>query len=329
MFNTPILLITFNRPTHTRRVLEVIMAREPKALYVFQDGAREGNENDKKKCAEVREVVEHLTKGTQVTLHTNYHGSNLGCGAGPMTGITWFFNQEERGIVIEDDCLPHPDFFGYCEELLSRYENEEKVRFISSTLYNNRWKCSASYDFSHYMVTGAWAGWRRTWDNFDLDLKTMNARMFRRHVLRLTDNRAEANWWFSIVREIQRDNSKKSYWDYQMQIHLFCDSALTIHPQRNLISNIGFDGEATHTLNNDNRRGDKEVFPILPLVHPEKMEVDKKRDAYCWAKDVSEGWLKDVVGYLYDDLLWSDGLGHRALMLYKKLRGKGINSKRI
>ena len=77
MFNTPILLITFNRPTHTRRVLEVIMAREPKALYVFQDGAREGNENDKKKCAEVREVVEHLTKGTQVTLHTNYHGSNL------------------------------------------------------------------------------------------------------------------------------------------------------------------------------------------------------------------------------------------------------------
>ena len=172
------------------------MAREPKALYVFQDGAREGNENDKKKCAEVREVVEHLTKGTQVTLHTNYHGSNLGCGAGPMTGITWFFNQEERGIVIEDDCLPHPDFFGYCEELLSRYENKEKVRFISSTLYNNRWKCSASYDFSHYMVTGAWAGWRRTWDNFDLDLKTMNARMFRRHVLRLTDNRAEANWWF-------------------------------------------------------------------------------------------------------------------------------------
>ena len=71
------------------------------------------------------------------------------------------------------------------------------------------------------------------------------------------------------------------------------------------------------------------MFPILPLVHPEKMEVDKKRDAYCWAKDVSEGWLKDIVGYLYDDLLWSDGLGHRALMLYKKLRGKGINSKRI
>ena len=101
------------------------------------------------------------------------------------------------------------------------------------------------------------------------------------------------------------------------------------HPQCNLISNIGFDEEATHTLNNHTNRGEKEVFPILPLVHPEKMEVDKKRDAYCWAKDKSQGWLKDTIHYLYDDLLWSDGLGHRILMLYKNSRGKGINSKKI
>ena len=329
MTDIPILLITFNRPGHTRRVLETIIAARPKELFVFQDGARNGNEDDLKKCEEVRQTVNEMTSGTGIYLHTYYSNYNLGCGNGPMTGITWFFSQVEKGVVMEDDCLPHIDFFGYCEELLGRYKEDEKVRFINSTLYDDRWKCEASYDFSRYMVTGAWAGWRRTWQGFDLDLKTLDAKAFRKHVLQLTDNKAEANWWYSIVREIQQDERKKSYWDYQMQIHLFRNNAMTIHPQRNLVSNIGFDSEGTHTLSNYDNRGNRTVFPILPLTHPEEQIVDKKRDAYCWAKVRSQGWLKDEIDYLYQSLLWSDGLGHKLLMVYKKLRGKSINSKKV
>lgn len=329
MLDIPVLLISFNRPEHTRRVLESILVARPQDLYVFQDGAREGNADDLAKCAEVRQVVEELTKDTGVVLHTNYSDKNLGCGAGPMTGISWFFSQVEMGIVMEDDCLPHPDFFGYCEELLERYKDDEKVRFINATLYDDRWQCNASYDFSRYMVTGAWAGWRRTWQGFDLDLKSLDAKVFRKHVLKLTGNRGEANWWYSIVREIQQDKNKKSYWDYQMQIHLFKDSALTIHPQCNLVSNIGFDGAGTHTLNNQNNRGDRPVSPILPLTHPLAQVVDKERDARCWAKTQSKGWLMDEIGYLYESLLWSDGFGHKVLMQYKKMRGKGINSRKV
>lgn len=325
----PVLLITFSRPEHTRRVLETILMAKPQDLYVFQDGAREGNENDTKKCAEVRQVVESLVMNTDTCLHTLYSEKNLGCGPGPVTGITWFFGQVEQGIVMEDDCLPHIDFFGYCEELLHRYKDDEKVRFINATLYDNRWQCDASYGFSRYMVTGAWAGWRRTLKGFDLDLLNLDAKAFRKHVLKLTDNRGEANWWYSIVKQIQQDNNKKSYWDYQMQIHLFKDSALTIHPQRNLVSNIGFDGEGTHTLSNLDNRGNKEVFSILPLKHPDGQSVDKKRDAYCWAKAQSKGWLKDMISYVYESLLWSDGLGHKLLMCYKKMRGKGINSRKV
>ena len=327
--SVPILLISFNRPEHTRRVLEAIMAANPEDLYVFQDGAREGNEDDAKKCAEVRQVVEDMTKGNSVRVHTYFSDRNLGCGAGPMTGISWFFSQVERGIVMEDDCLPHPDFFGYCEELLEKYKDDKKVFFINSTLYDDRWKCDASYDFSRYMVTGAWAGWRRTWQGFDLDLKSLDAKAFRNHVLKLTDNRAEANWWFSIVMEIQHDERKKSYWDYQMQIQLFRNSALTIHPKVNLVSNIGFDGAGTHTLSNNDNRGDREVFPILPLTHPTAQLVDKERDTRCWAKTQSKGWLKDEISYLYERLLWSDGLGHTILMHYKKMRGKGINTRKV
>lgn len=326
---TPVLLITFNRPDHTRRVLEAIVVSNPQDLYVFQDGARKGIKEDLKKCAEVRGVVEELTKDADVVLHTLYSEKNLGCGAGPMTGISWFFNQVEKGIVMEDDCLPHPDFFGYCEELLEKYKDDEKVLFINSTLYDDRWKCDASYDFSRYMVTGAWAGWRRTWQGFDLDLKSLDAKAFRNHVLKLTDNRAEANWWFSIVKEIQHDERKKSYWDYQMQIHLFRNSALTIHPKVNLVSNIGFDGAGTHTLSNNDNRGDREVFPILPLTHPTAQVVDKDRDARCWAKTQSKGWVKDEISYLYERLLWSDGLGHKILMQYKKMRGKGVNTRKV
>lgn len=329
MLRIPILLITFNRPEHTRHVLEAILAANPKDLYIFQDGAREGNESDLIKCAEVRKVVEEVTNGSDVILHTNYSEKNLGCGAGPMTGINWFFSQVEMGIVMEDDCLPHPDFFGYCEELLDRYKYNEKVRFINATLYDDRWHCEASYDFSYYMVTGAWAGWRRTWKGFDLDLKALDAKEFRKHVFELTNNRGEANWWYSIVREIQHDNNKKSYWDFQMQIHLFQDCALTIHPKVNLISNIGFDGAGTHTLSNDDNRGGRPMFPILPLSHPKDQIVDKKRDACCWAKAQSKGWLKDEISYLYENLLWSDGFGHNVLMVYKKLRGKGVNSGKV
>ena len=329
MSDTPVLLITFNRPEHTRRVLETIMSSQPKDLYVFQDGARNGNEDDLKKCAEVRQVVNELTNGTEVRLHTKYSNCNLGCGPGPMTGITWFFSQVDMGIVMEDDCLPHPDFFGYCEELLNRYKEDDKVCFINSTLYNDWWKCEFSYDFSHYMVTGAWAGWRRTWQGFDLYLKMLNAKTFRKQVLQLTDNRAEANWWFSIVKEIQQDERKKNYWDFQMQIHLFCNNALTIHPKVNLVSNIGFDGAGTHTLSNYDNRGNRKVFPILPLTHPVEQIVDKKRDACCWAKAKSQGWLKDEMDYLYQSMLWSNGLCHKLLMAYKKLRGKGINSRKV
>ena len=329
MLNTPILFITFNRPTHTKRVLESILAAQPQDLYVFQDGARTDNENDIEKCAQVRQVVTDLTSSTPVRLHTYFSDKNLGCGAGPMTGISWFFKQVERGIVMEDDCLPHPDFFGYCEELLERYESNQQVHFINATLYRDKWKCEQSYDFSHYMVTGAWAGWHRTWDGFDLDLKQLNAKKFRKHVWKLTGNIVEARWWYSIVREIQQDDQKKSYWDYQMQIHLFRNNALTIHPQRNLISNIGFDNEGTHTLYNQDNYGERPVYPILPLSHPATIKVDLDRDRRCFAKNKSNGWLQDRIGYIYCDLLWSDGIGHKILVWYKQLRGKGFNTGKI
>lgn len=337
MRKTSVLLICFNRPQHTRRVLEAILAAEPCDLYVFQDGPRSGNETDMNRCAEVREVIKELTspihggigddtssslrgaEGWSGSLNTFYSEKNLGCGPGPATAISWFFSKVEQGIVMEDDCLPHPDFFGYCEELLEQYKDNKQVRFINSTLYHDRWKCGSSYGFSHYMVTGAWAGWRRTWEGFDLDLHCLDAKKFRKQVYELTGNRAEADWWYFKVLEIQQDSGKKSYWDYQMQIHLFKNSAITIHPRVNLISNIGFDAEGTHTLSNDGR-GEKQVYPILPLQHPQSMEINLQLDSQCFAKAQSKGWWRDMKSRVYNTFFYSRGIGHMLLMIYKRLK---------
>ena len=122
---SPVLLITFNRPKHTFRVLSAIRSKKPQDLYVFQDGAREGNSDDVVRCAKVRKVIGD-TVDWDCRLHTFFADKNYGCGAGPMTGINWFFSHVESGIVMEDDCLPHLDFFDYCDELLDRYKDDKK-----------------------------------------------------------------------------------------------------------------------------------------------------------------------------------------------------------
>lgn len=340
--NIPILLITFNRPNHTRKVLYRIVGAKPNDLYVFRDYPRglspqplspveKGEQQqhpDVEKCQQVIDVVKELTDGTGINVHYLLPETNLGCGAGPMTGISWFFDNVEQGIVMEDDCLAHPDFFPYCEELLNHYRGTE-VKFINSTLYDDRWTKAlnpikehsspsstygtssssfadhqgVSYGYSHYMVTGAWASYREVWQGFDLDLKDMSALKFAWHVYRLTGNLAEAEWWWYQVRAIQQDKSKKSYWDYQMQIHLFRQNAQTIHPAVNLISNIGFDAEGTHTTAN-NGDGNRPTYAIFPLHHPVELTVDMNRDMRCWAKKQSKGLLKDLLYIIYHLYAW-------------------------
>ena len=318
MLSIPILLITFNRPDHVRQVLTEIRKQQPAQLFVCQDGAREGNQLDIERVQQVRDIITELVDWP-CELHTLYQEKNLGCGPGPAAGISWFFSHVEMGIIMEDDCLPHPDFFAYCEEMLDRYNDNPNVQFINATLYHDRWQCEASYGFSHYMVTGAWAGWRETWQGFDLDMHSWNAWQFRKQVLRLTHSTTEANWWYWKLKEIQADTSKKSYWDYQMQMHLFKNAAVTIHPKTNLVSNIGFDTEATHTMANDGRGG-REVKPILPLRHPQTIEINHTMDLDCFGKTKPQSAYSNLVQFAYQYMLRSRGVMHAILMAYKKLK---------
>ncbi len=277
--NTPILLITFNRPEHTRKVLEAIMAAQPKDLYVFQDGAREGNEKDLVNCPKVREVVQNLVEGTETNLHTYYSERNLGCGPGPMTAISWFFSNINRGVIFEDDCLPHPDFFQYCEELLARYETNHQVSFIGGCNYG----CSSnySYDFcSGHHQTWGWATWKRTWQSFDYRLDSFSRKDFKRIIKFYYPSLKEQEYWLDIFDAVKKDQINGTCWDYQFYFSCWRKQAFAICPSVNLVSNVGYGEDATHTSNGANALLSRNVDPIMPLNHPDKVKLNKNIDKH-------------------------------------------------
>ena len=278
MCNTPILLITFNRPDHVRRVLTEIRKQKPTELYVCQDGAREGNENDRKKVQEVREVVKELVDWP-CNLHTLYQEKNLGCGPGPAAGITWFFEHVDAGIIIEDDAIPHPDFFGYCEELLKQYKDDAEVHAIGSMHLDNRTYGDGSYYFSMMNRTFcAWATWKRAWLDFDLYHRNVSRKQLNQSLKDYGCDLRMREYWCDRLDEIHKDALNHSSWDQQFWMSIWLHHGKGIMPNVNLSSNIGFDEQGTHTTNSRSVAANCECQPILPLKHPTDMNIQHKAD---------------------------------------------------
>ena len=303
--NTPILLITFNRPNHTRKVLERILEAKPQALYVFQDGAREDNDNDAVRCAEVRQVIDTLwtnylsyavaeNEKQQPRLHRYYSDINLGCGPGPVTAISWFFEHVEMGIVMEDDCLAHPDFFPYCEELLIRYQKDNCIGFIGGCNYQDGQKHgNGSYYFSmgHHGTWG-WASWQRVWNQFDYNLDSITEKEFASIIRYYGRDPRFIVYWEDMFARIKKDRMNDSAWDYQFYFSCWKHHQLAIMPNVNLVSNIGDGIDATHT-NGLSPMLYTMIYPILPLNHPVVVKQDCRADMYfhrTYIQSYDYGW---------------------------------------
>ena len=277
--HTPVLLITFNRPNHTRRVLSEILKAKPQNLYVFQDGAREGNQNDVEMCNGVREVVENLTKESSTRLHTYYSERNLGCGPGPATAITWFFENEEQGMIFEDDCLPSPTIFGFYEELLGRYKDDERVSLITGTNALSHWK-SYRYDyiFSRHggMTMGCWASWRRAWKLFDFEIKTWGQQENKDQLLRNVGKKRFAEW--KVILDNYYAHPPRDAWDYQWAYARELYGTYSIVSSVNQMSNIGFGEESTHTPNADDRRAGMKTFSCRIPLRYHQSRIDRLFD---------------------------------------------------
>jgi hypothetical protein len=283
-FTTPILLITFNRPNHVRQVLTEILKQEPQELYVCQDGAREGNNNDRIKCQGVRDVVDELTSAyatihPEFTLYTLHLPHNYGCGPGPAAGISWFFEHVEMGIIIEDDAVPHPDFFEYASTLLEKYKDDESVRAIGSMKLYDETFGDGSYYFSMMNRTlCAWASWRRAWKYFDYEMKQYSVKDLNLAMKKYGATLREREYWQERLEEIRRDCLGGSSWDQQFWMTIWLTGGKGICPNSNLSTNIGFDEFGTHTTDGTNVGSCRPLESILPLVHPTDKSIQREAD---------------------------------------------------
>ncbi len=262
----PVLLIIFNRPATTQKVFQEIQKAKPPKLFVSADGPRPGNQQDLDKCKAAREIIKQVDWPCE--LYTNFRDGNLGCSIGPSSGISWFFENVGEGIILEDDCVPHPTFFRFCDELLDRYRADQRVMTISGNNFQFGQKRSIySYYFSRFPHIWGWATWRRAWKHFDVKISLWPEIKNGNWLNDLFDNRKLAKTFTTLFDKVYKGEIV-TVWDYQWTFASLVQGGLTVIPNVNLVSNIGFLPEGTHTKKTY-RVANMPTEPMLfPLSHP-------------------------------------------------------------
>lgn len=289
---TPVLFLVFNRPDNTARVFEAIRQAKPPRLYVAADGPRADREGEAEKVAKVREIA--TTVDWPCEVKTLFREKNLGCKYAVSGAITWFFEQEEHGIILEDDCLPSQSFFYFCEQLLDYYKQDTRILHIGGTNPLAKGvKTSSTYYFSEYNRIWGWATWRRAWRKYDPEI-TFWPDIKRKDVLRHLLGKDESRKFTRIFSKVYEN--KIDTWDYQwLLIRLLHGRAII--PDVNLISNIGFGSEATHTKSLEHKLANLPLGEIIfPLQHPEFLIVNRTLDMK-WAEMRTEKsyFLKNLI----------------------------------
>ncbi|MFN8003666.1 MAG: glycosyltransferase family 2 protein [Acidobacteriota bacterium] len=274
---TPVALIIFNRPDLAARTLAAIAAARPETLLVIADGPRPDRPEDVERCAQTRAVIEHVDWECKVL--TNFAETNLGCGLRPLTGINWVFEQVEDAIILEDDCLPHPTFFPYCEELLARYRDDERVMMIGGLNFLGKWQTPyQNYHFSYFGSSWGWASWRRAWRLNDYEMKLWPTVLEARLLEQMFPDPVHCQYWKDTFQRVY-DQQIAGVWDYQWLLACWINSGFRIFPEVNLISNLGFRDDATHTFGDGPYANMPTVGVRLPLQHPPFVMRSAEADA--------------------------------------------------
>jgi hypothetical protein len=262
---SPILFVVFNRPDVTSQVFDAIRLARPPRLYIAADGPRKDRVGEAERCRAVQEIVSKVDWSCEVK--KLIREKNLGCKKAVSSAIDWFFSQEPEGIILEDDCLPHPDFFTYCDELLERYRNDERVGMISGCNFQNGTKQSEdSYYFSRFYHIWGWASWARAWKNYDVNISRWPKLKKDAWLIALGFDGSEKRHWEKAFDRVYA--GEIDTWDHQWTFASWLSQMLSITPAVNLVSNIGFGAEATHTTGKSIFSNMQKDAIQFPLKHP-------------------------------------------------------------
>lgn len=287
--NTPVALIIFNRPDTTARVFKEIAKARPPKLLVIADGPRPTRSGEAGRCQQARAIIEQVDWECEVL--TNFAETNLGCKMRVASGIDWIFEQVDEAIILEDDCLPEPSFFRFCEEMLIRYRHNERVGMISGgNLQFGHQRGTASYYFSRYTHIWGWASWRRAWKHYDRELTLWPAFRDEGWLDVMFRTQGERDYWrhsFEAVYDGTLDT-----WDCSWTFSSLIKGMLQVVPNVNLISNIGFGPDATHT-HVVGIHADMPIQPIaFPLVHPNFVLANVQADRYIADQQIAPSFIE-------------------------------------
>lgn len=253
----------------------------PVRLYVSADGPRDHKPGEEARCREAREIV--LQPSWPCEVITNFSDKNLGCKRAVSGGISWFFEQETEGVILEDDCLPDPSFFGFCKELLERYRQDERVMHINGTVFlqpSDLSEVSSSYFFSQIPHVWGWATWRRAWEAFDPGMRDLNSLVGDPRYRKLFLKTPHAKYWPKLFRHVMK--KKVDSWATPWAYSIMSAGGLCVAPVVNLVHNIGFDGEATHTKQSSISPQTKTISDRL--LHPKEVIASRYLDSLVMEK---------------------------------------------
>lgn len=266
----PVLLIAFNRPWHTARVWKAIRKVMPNRLLVAIDAPRKSEEKDHDACRAVHQLVRSPDWPCEFSLLS--HRTHRGCRHGPAEAITWAFSKVDHLIILEDDCIPDPTFFLYCSELIARYEKNHEIMGIGG----HRWEgpdiqTGASYYTSNYPNTWGWASWANRWREFDLNMTAWPALRERKWLQTRLEDAIAVTYW---ERNFNAMENGLDAWDVAWLFACWRIGGLWIRPNVNMVHNIGFGANATHTHQLHHPASKPAGTMMFPLCHPGTLQID-------------------------------------------------------
>ena len=287
-YNVPVLFLIYRRPDLTSRVWEEIASIKPAKLYIAADGPK--NTSEKAICDETREITENINWNCEVK--RLYRDANLGCMRAVSDAITWFFSEEEEGVILEDDCLPNASFFRFCSEMLVYYKEDQTVGHISGSNHHKKSfkPFNSSFYFSKYPHIWGWATWKRVWQEFKPVIKDYPPLQIK------FNSFMEKVYWWDKFRNVGK--SQTDIWDYQYLYLLWHRNLKAIMPQNNMIKNIGFDSRATHysilnyRIKRFNARDREEMKEI---IFPDSQEICVMADKRLFKRIYNRFFISNLI----------------------------------
>jgi hypothetical protein len=318
-YQVPILFTVFNRPAPTGKVFQKIRQQKPLYLYIAADGPRSHVPTDAKNCTKTRAIMDDID--WPCTVKTRYLDTNLGCGKAMSEAITWFFEQVDYGIILEDDCLPEDSFFPYCAHQLEYHKDDPRIGMITGNSFLPE-TCDIphSYYFSTIPHIWGWATWRRVWQHYDYDIKDWPTYKKNNGLTTLFDSWKIRYYWKHNLDAVYTHTLDT--WDYQLAFACFKNNFLCIVPKQNLVANIGFGAEATHTHRKRHRWANLPIYPArFPLDHPIDVRANKKWDTYVQSEVFP--WWKILLKKMFPtaSLRWCKHRRHAIAGLWRQRGG--------